>query len=93
MDLYDWLFEDSDTIAEKGTQEEKSESVTFSVTEPIWTTANGDKIPLSKMETRHICNCIKLLESKSKFKNKWYQIFQDELARRRASKLETSFSL
>ena len=93
MNLYDWLFEDSDTIAEKDTQEEKSKSVSFSVTEPIWTTANGDKIPLSRMETRHICNCIKLLESKSKFKNKWYQIFKDELARRRASKLETSFSL
>ena len=93
MNLYDWLFEDSDTIAEKDTQEEKSKSVSFSVIEPIWTTANGDKIPLSKMETRHICNCIKLLESKRKFKNKWYQIFQDELARRKAGKLETSFSL
>lgn len=93
MSLYDWLFEDSDTIAEKDVQEEKSESASFSVTEPIWTTAEGDKIPLSKMETRHICNCIKLLESKNMFKHKWYRIFQDELARRRAGKLETSFSL
>lgn len=93
MSLYDWLFEDSDTIAEKDVQEEKSESASFSVTEPLWTTAKGDKIPLSKMETRHICNCIKLLESKNMFKHKWYQIFQDELARRRAGKLKTSFSL
>ena len=104
MNSYDWLFEDSDII--KDAPEEKSESASFPVEEPIWTTANGDKIPLSKMETRHICNCIKLLESKGKFKHKWgvsekrkrfletwYRIFKDELERRRASKLETSFSL
>ena len=104
MSSYDWLFEDSDTIAEKDVQEEKSESTSFSVNnpkvqgtfgshEPIWTTAKGDKIPLSKMETRHIRNCIRLLESKNMFKHKWYRIFQDELERRRAGKLETSFSL
>lgn len=88
---YDWLFEDSDTI--KDAPEEKSESASFSVEEPIWTTAKGDKIPLSKMETRHICNCIKLLESKNMYKHKWYRIFKEELERRRASKLEASFSL
>lgn len=91
MNSYDWLFEDSDTI--KGAPEEKSESASFSVEEPIWTTTKGDKIPLSKMETRHILNCIKLLESKGMFKNKWYRILNDELTRRRASKLKVSFSL
>lgn len=72
MNSYDWLFEDSDTIGDA--LEEKSNGASFSVEEPIWTTAKGDKIPLSKMETRHICNCIRLLESKNMFKHKWYRM-------------------
>ena len=87
MNSYDWLFED--TIG--GVLEEKSESTSFQVPEPGWTTANGDKIPLSKMETRHICNCIKLFESKNMYK--WYRIFKEELERRRTGKLESSFAL
>lgn len=86
---FDWLFGESPST-------EAHESESFEVSdplEPIWTTVRGDKIPLSKMETRHICNCIKLLESKSMYKHKWYQIFKDELTRRRASKLKVSFSL
>ncbi len=91
MNSYDWLFEDTDTIG--GVLEEKSESTSFQVPEPVWTTANGDKIPLSKMETRHICNCIKLFESKNMYKHKWYRIFKEELERRRTGKLESSFAL
>lgn len=87
MNSYDWFFED--TIG--GVLEEKSESTSFQVPEPVWTTANGDKIPLSKMETRHICNCIKLFESKNMYK--WYRIFKEELERRRTGKLESSFAL
>lgn len=87
MTDYDWLFgEDSETL-------EDSPSQSFEVSEPIWTTKDGDEIPLSKMTTSHICNCIRLLESRGKFKHKWYQIFKSELERRRANKLETSFSL
>ena len=90
-DEYSWLFEESSTLRE-------GESFSLSVDirdyyEPVWTTKNGDKIALSKMETRHICNCINLLESKRMYKNKWYKILKDELERRRASKLKASFSL
>lgn len=85
MNSYDF----EDTIG--GVLEEKSESTSFQVPEPVWTTANGDKIPLSKMETRHICNCIKLFESKNMYK--WYRIFKEELERRRTGKLESSFAL
>lgn len=90
---YDWLFEDSNTLTEKVSLEEKSKDETFSVSEPIWTTSTGDKIPLSKMETRHILNSIKFLESKKMFKNKWFRILNDELTRRRTSQLKTSFAL
>lgn len=85
MNSYDF----EDTIG--GVLEEKSESTSFQVPEPVWTTANGNKIPLSKMETRHICNCIKLFESKNMYK--WYRIFKEELERRRTGKLESSFAL
>lgn len=84
---YDWLFgEGSETL-------EDSPSQSFEVFEPIWTTKDGNKIPLSKMATSHICNCIRLLESKNEYKNLWYRIFKNELKRRKANKLETSFSL
>lgn len=87
MESYDWLFEETE-------EDEPKEDLSFSVSpEPIWTTADGDKIPLSKMTSSHIINCIKLLTRKGLVKNHWYQIFQDELKRRKASKLETSFSL
>lgn len=80
---YDWLFgecsEDSPIVSQSS-----------EIPEPIWITKNGDKIPLSKMETRHIINCINLLESKGKYK--WYKIFQDELIRRRNSPLLTNYS-
>lgn len=80
---YDWLFgecsEDSPIVSQSS-----------EIPEPIWITKNGDKIPLSKMETRHIINCINLLESKGK--HKWYKIFQDELIRRRNSPLLTNYS-
>lgn len=83
---YDWLFgecsEDSLIVSQSS-----------EIPEPIWTTKNGDKIPLSKMETRHIRNCVRLLETKGKFNHKWYKIFQEELERRKTSKLETNFSL
>lgn len=82
---YGWLFGENSEISED------SPSQSFEVSEPIWTTKDGEKIPLSKMETRHIRNCIRLLESRGKFKHKWYRIFQDELERRKASPLETSF--
>ena len=82
---YDWLFgecsEDSPIVSQSS-----------EIPEPIWTTKNGDEIPLSKMETRHIINCINLLESKGKHKHKWYKIFQDELIRRRNSPLLTNYS-
>ena len=80
---YDWLFgecsEDSPIVSQSS-----------EIPEPIWITKNGDKSPLSKMETRHIINCINLLESKGK--HKWYKIFQDELIRRRNSPLLTNYS-
>lgn len=92
---FDWLFEESGTI-----REEKEESSSFSLSvnikdyyEPVWTTKNGDKIALSKMETRHILNCIRLLESKHMYHHKWYRIFQNELERRKTGKLEASYSL
>ena len=93
---YDWLFgecsEDSPIVSQSS-----------EIPEPIWITKNGDKIPLSKMETRHIINCINLLESKGKYKWKdsekrklflesWYKIFQDELIRRRNNPLLTNYS-
>lgn len=96
---YDWLFgecsEDSPIVSQSS-----------EIPEPIWITKNGDKIPLSKMETRHIRNCINLLESKGKYKHKWgdsekrkrfleswYKIFQDELERRMNNPLITNYSL
>lgn len=83
---YDWLFgecsEDSPIVSQSS-----------EIPEPIWTTKNGDKILLSKMETRHIRNCINLLESKGKYKHKWYKIFQDELERRMNNPLITNYSL
>lgn len=105
---FNWLFEESSTI-----REEKEESPSFSSPvnikdyyEPVWTTKNGDKIALSKMETRHILNCIRLLESKHMYHHKcgdsekhkhflesWYRIFQNELERRKTGQLETSYSL
>lgn len=91
MDSYDWLFgESSETLKDSP---KAGQSFEVSTTEPIWTTTKGDKIPLSKMETRHICNCIRLLESKHMYKHKWYRILQNELERRKAGKLEASYSL
>lgn len=84
MDSYDWLFGESHSP-------KAGQSFEVSPTDPVWTTAKGDKIPLSKMETRHICNCINLLESKKMYRR--YRIFKDELERRRTGQLETSYSL
>lgn len=86
LDDYSWLFD------------EPIGDSSFSIDvkdyyEPVWTTKGGDKIPLSKMETRHVCNCIRLLESKNMYKHKWYRILKDELERRRSGKFEASFSL
>lgn len=105
MDSYDWLFGESqsprvrfrellETCPETSEDSPKAgQSFEVSPTDPVWTTAKGDKIPLSKMETRHICNCINLLESKKMYRHKWYRIFKDELERRRTGQLETSYSL
>lgn len=106
MDSYDWLFGESlsprvrggellETCPETSEDSPKAgQSFEVSATDdPIWTTKDGNKIPLSKMETRHICNCIRLLESKHMYKHKWYRIFQNELERRRTGQLETSYSL
>lgn len=90
MDSYDWLFGESSETLEDSPKAGQSFEVS-ATDDPIWTTKDGNKIPLSKMETRHICNCIRLLESKHH--HKWYRIFQNELERRKAGKLETSFSL
>lgn len=104
MDLYDWLFDESSETLEDSPKAGQSFEVS-ATDDPIWTTKDGNKIPLSRMETRHICNCIKLLESKHNHKwedsekhkcfflESWYRIFQNELERRRTSQLETSYSL
>lgn len=92
MDSYDWLFGESPETSEDSPKAGQSFEVS-ATDDPIWTTARGDKIPLSKMETRHICNCIRLLESKHMYKHKWYRIFQNELERRKTGKLEVSYSL
>lgn len=105
MDSFDWLFGESSETLEDSPKAGQSFEVS-STDDPIWTTKNGNKIPLSKMETRHICNCIRLLESKHMYHHKWgdsekrkrfleswYRIFQNELERRRTGQLETSYSL
>lgn len=92
MDSYDWLFGESSETLEDSPKAGQSFEVS-ATDDPIWTTKDGNKIPLSKMETRHICNCIRLLESKHMYHHKWYRILQNELERRKAGKLETSFSL
>lgn len=67
MDLYDWLFDESSETLEDSPKAGQSFEVS-ATDDPIWTTKDGNKIPLSRMETRHICNCIKLLESKHNHK-------------------------
>lgn len=92
MDSFDWLFGESPETSEDSPKAGQSFEVS-ATDDPIWTTKDGNKIPLSKMETRHICNCIRLLESKHMYHHKWYRIFQNELERRRTGQLETSYSL
>lgn len=89
---YDWLFGESFETLEDCPETSQSSKVPI---EPIWTTAKGDKIPLSKMETRHITNCMRLLEDKpyTAFSKKWLCIFGNELARRKSTPLERGFSL
>lgn len=57
----------------------------------IWITACKKKIPVSKMSTSHIHNCIRCLYGKGKSKipagylggkDKWIKIFNEELLRR-----------
>lgn len=82
---YDWLFGDSSQTSK--------DKQSFEVCEPLWSTKDGTKIPISKMTTTHICNCIKLLERKNMYKCKSYQDLKNELEQRKAGKLEVSFSL
>lgn len=83
METYDWLFEEPSEIIENSPN----------ISEPIWTTKAGNKIPLSKMTSRHICNCIKLLESRNLYKHKFYRIFKEELKRRKSISIKTNFIL
>lgn len=82
MDSYEWLFSGSLTI------------VLEPLDEPIWTTASGEEIPLSKMTTRHIVNCINHLKTcKSKYNDRWIAIFKAEYKRRLSLPLEQTFTL
>lgn len=76
---YDWLF--SDTFLDESTISEP-------IDEPIWTTSDGNKIPLSKMTNSHILNCINKLRGT---RSKWLEIFRDEYKRRKESSIKTGF--
>lgn len=87
MDSYDWLFDDSST--EVVQTEESSD-------EPVWTTAKGDKIALSKMTSSHICNCINMLKDRhhrSDYENKWLNILREEFLKRLNTPFERIFTL
>jgi hypothetical protein len=75
MESYDWLFEDNSCV------EKVDDEVKEVGEEPIWTTKDGKKIPLSKMSTMHITNCLKLLNLNKN--QKWYKIFSEELEKRK----------
>ncbi len=57
-----------------------------------WVTAKREFIHISRMETRHIKNCIRCLKGQSKTKipfnwngkthDKWIELFEDELSNR-----------
>lgn len=85
MDSFDWLFEDSPVIVSQ--TEESSD-------EPVWTTAQGDKIPLSKMTNSHIGHCINMLKGrKDHHSTTWLMIFREEFLRRLHTPLNQGFTL
>lgn len=47
----------------------------------VWTAKDGTKIPVSKMTTSHIKNCIRMLEDTMNADG-WIDIFNKELSRR-----------
>lgn len=52
--------------------------------EPVWETANHELIPVSRMETSHIKNCIHFIQKHDcKFRPKFLRIFEKELRKRR----------
>lgn len=87
MESFDWLFGDP---SPELVQTDRSPD------EPVWTTAKGDKIPLSKMTNSHICNCINLLKDlphRSERNNEWLNILRNEYLKRLNTPLDQEFSL
>lgn len=85
METYDWLFDDSSTEVHQ--TEESSD-------EPVWTTAEGKHIPLSKMSSSHIHNCINMLKGKRSVQaEKWIANFTKEINRRSSIPFEGEFTL
>jgi hypothetical protein len=80
MESYDWLFDNNG-------EEEKPEEVI--IDEPCWTTREGVKIPLSKMTSRHIVNCLKFISKK----HPWRAALLNELEKRKKQPLKGDFSL
>lgn len=57
---------------------------------PVWTTKNGTKIPVSKMTDDHIKNCMSMVG----MDDIWYEVFDAELKRRitNAEKFKQTFN-
>ena len=62
---------------------EKLEEDKYNLIHKIWVTRNNVKIPINKMETTHIKNCIKCIErSNFKLRPEYYKLLKQELTRR-----------
>lgn len=63
---------------------EQLEEDEYNLKNKIWVTQDHKKIPIKKMETSHIKNCIKKIEgSKFKWRPEYYELLKQELTRRK----------
>ena len=53
---------------------------------PVWTTKNGKKIPVSKMTDEHIEACMRIVGED----DQWYSVFKNELKRRNSNKVNNA---
>lgn len=62
---------------------EKLEEDEYNLIHKIWVTRDKVEIPINKMETSHIKNCIKCIEkSNFKWRPEYYKLLKQELTRR-----------
>lgn len=63
---------------------EQLEEDEYNLKHKIWVTQDHKEIPIKKMETSHIKNCIKKIErSKFKWRPEYYELLKQELTRRK----------